>query len=334
MSLQTQYLGMTLANPIVPSASPLSRDLATCCQLEDAGASALVMYSLFEEELHSHQAKQLQLMESREIGHSEASHFLPIQTQPSFALEQYLNQIQALKQRLAIPIIASLNGTTSDGWISIGQQLVEAGADALELNIYLVAADPRQSASEIEAGYLSLIKELRQKVQCPIVVKLSPFFSALGHFVKQLEATGVQGVSLFNRFYQPDIDPDSLRVQSCIHLSRSEDALLTMRWLGILFGKTQLTLAATGGIHTTDDAVKMLLAGADVTHLCSALLLQGPSLVSQLLVGIGQWLEESPYESIEQAKGVLSHLHTNDPMLYERASYVDLLKTGHYSTRR
>lgn len=330
MDLQTHYLGMTLANPLVPSASPLSRDISLCCQLEDAGASALVMYSLFEEELDSHQARQIQLLESREIGHSEATHFLPLHAEPSHALEQYLEQIHTLKQRLAIPVIASLNGTSQDGWINIAKQLTEAGADALELNIYNVAADPLHSASDMEKGYIELISALRESVTCPIMVKLSPFFSALGHFVKQLEDTGVNGVSLFNRFYQPDIDPDTLRVQSSIHLSRSEDALLSMRWLGILFGKTRLTLAATGGIHTADDAVKMLLAGADVTHLCSVLLQQGPNVLNSILKGISDWLEESPYESLEQARGVLSHLHSNDPTLYERASYVQLLKTGRY----
>lgn len=330
MDLQTNYLGMTLDNPLVPSASPLSRDISLCCQLEDAGASALVLYSLFEEELDSQYARRIHLLESREIGHSEASHFLPLQTESSHALEQYLDQIQTLKQRLAIPIIASLNGTSRDGWINNAKLLADAGADALELNIYTVAADPMQSASAMERAYIELISELRKAVSCPVVVKLSPYFSALGHFVRQLEDTGINGVSLFNRFYQPDIDPDTLRVQANIHLSRSEDALLSMRWLGILFGKTQLTLAATGGIHNAEDAIKMLLAGADVTHLCSVLLQQGPGALSQILTGISGWLDESPYESLEQARGVLSHLHTGDPTLYERASYVQLLKTGHY----
>ena len=330
MNLQSQYLGMTLKNPLVPSASPLSRDKDTCLRLEDAGASALVMYSLFEEELNTTHQRQMALLEERDIGHSEAANFLPMHREPSHALEQYLEQINRLTMHLSIPVIASLNGISQDGWIDNAQLLAEAGADALELNLYWVAADPMISGVEMEARYLHLARALRQVIDLPIMIKLSPYFSSLAHFVKQLEETGVNGVSLFNRFYQPDIDPDTLRVLANIHLSRSEDSLLSMRWLGILFGRTSMTLAATGGIHTAEDALKMLLAGADVTHLCSLLLEMGPRALTDILNGLERWLEDSPYDSLEQARGVLSHLHSDDPTLYERASYVKLLTTGHY----
>lgn len=328
--LSSQYLGFQLEHPLVPSASPLSKNLDLCYQLEDAGASALVLYSLFEEELDSAHQRHIQLLHERDLGHSEASHFLPLHRQPTHALEAYLEQIQRLKQRLNIPVIASLNGISRDGWIENARLIEEAGADALELNIYALAADPHLTAEQVEAGYLDLIRALRHTIQLPIVVKLSPFFSALAHFVVQLEQTGIQGIALFNRFYQPDIDPDSLRVSSSLHLSTSVDTLLPMRWLGILYGKTGLSLAGTGGVHSSEDAVKFILAGADVVHLCSLLLKQGPQALKTLRQGLEQWLEMSPYDTLEQARGVLSHHHSDDPSLYERASYVQLLSRADY----
>lgn len=325
MDLRTNYLGLELKNPVVPSASPLSRSLDTARALEDAGASALVMYSLFEEELQDQQVRQLAFLADQERGHSEADSYLPLQAEPGDELDNYLEQIRRLKETLSIPVIASLNGLSLNGWVENGKLLAEAGADALELNVYYVAADLELSAGEMEQRYLALLAELRGVVQLPITVKLSPFFSSLGNFVKNLEAAGANGVSLFNRFYQPDIDVDSLRVAPALHLSQAHDSLLAMRWLGILHGRVSLSLAATGGIHSAEDAIKMLLAGADITHLCSTLLLHGPKQLSRILQGMEQWLEESPYDSLEQIKGVLSHQQMRDPAAYERASYVKML---------
>ncbi len=325
MDLRSHYLGLELKNPLVPSASPLSRDLDTARQLEDYGASAIVMYSLFEEALHSEHEHQMRLLSQQEHGHSEASNYLPLGSLEGSELDNYLEHIRRLKSSLEIPVIASLNGISLDGWVDNGKLLAEAGADALELNVYNVAADPMVSGAEMEAQYIALLRELHQVVDIPITVKLSPYFSSLGHFVKQLEAAGAKGVSLFNRFYQPDIDVDSLRVSPTLHLSRSDDVLLGMRWLGILHGRVDLSLAATGGIHTDEDAVKMILAGADITHVCSVLLRHGPRHLRRILNGISHWLDDSPYESLDQARGVLSHRQMDNPAAYERASYVELL---------
>jgi dihydroorotate dehydrogenase (fumarate) len=324
VDLRTRYLGLELKNPVVPSASPLSRSLDTARALEDAGASALVMYSLFEEELNE-QLKQSAFLQQQEVGYSEAETFLPLHSEPGSGLDAYLEQLRRLKESLSIPVIASLNGISLDGWVENGRLLAEAGADALELNTYYVAADPAVSADEMEQRYLSLLSELRGVVSLPITVKLSPYFSSLGNFVSKLEAAGANGVSLFNRFYQPDIDIDSLRVAPTLHLSHSGDGLLAMRWLGLLRDRVGLSMAATGGIHTAEDALKMLLAGADVTHLCSTLLLHGPKQLRTVLSGIAAWLEESPYDSLEEIKGVLAQQHTRAPGAYERASYVRML---------
>jgi len=325
VDLSTNYLGLELKNPVVPSASPLSRSLDTARQLEDAGASALVMYSLFEEELKNQQERQMAFLADQEMGHSEADSYLPTHSDHGDELDNYLEQIRRLKESLSIPVIASLNGISLDGWVEHGKQLVEAGADALELNVYYVAADLDLSSGEMEQRYIALLSELRGVVKLPITVKLSPFFSSLGNFVKNLEAAGANGISLFNRFYQPDIDVDTLRVAPTLHLSQAHDSLLTMRWLGILNGRVNISMAATGGIHTAEDAIKMLLAGADITHLCSTLLLHGPKQLTRILNGIEQWLDESPYESLEQAKGVLSHQQLADPAAYERSCYVKML---------
>ncbi len=322
MDLRTQYLGLELANPLVPSASPLSRDLDMARRLEDAGAAALVMYSLFEEELDR---DNLMPHSVEQFGHSEAQSFLPVRPHSGSELDNYLEQIARLKQALDIPIIASLNGTSLNGWVENGSLLAQAGADALELNIYNIATGVEVDSKQLEQQYLALLSELRGVVEIPITLKLSPYFSALANMVASLESAGVSGVSLFNRFYQPDIDIDTLRVSPRLQLSHPGDTLLAMRWLGILHGKVGVSLAATGGIHSAEDAIKMLLAGADVTHLCSALLLHGPRRLTEIREGIEQWLEESPFESIDMLKGTLAHRHLGDNSAYERASYVKLL---------
>lgn len=320
MDLRTRYLGIELKNPLVPSASPLSRNLDTAKQLEDAGASALVMYSLFEEELHRTGGPRYV-----DIGHTEARSYIPDYEQDQGELARHLEQLQRLKSALAIPVIASLNGVSLDGWVENGKLLAEAGADALELNAYFIAADLEQPASEVEQRYLALLAELRRVVSIPITMKLSPYFSSPGNMVKALEAQGANGVALFNRFYQPDIDIDSLQIASRLQLSHSGDHLLPMRWIAILHGRTNLSLAATSGVHTAEDAIKMVLAGADVVHLCSTLLQHGPRQLSHILEGMERWLEESPYDSLEQCKGVMSQQQSRDPAAFERANYVQLL---------
>ncbi|MBU0621099.1 MAG: dihydroorotate dehydrogenase-like protein [Gammaproteobacteria bacterium] len=325
MDLRTRYLGLELKNPLVPSASPLSRSLDTAKQLEDAGAAALVMYSLFEEELRHDRDVMDAYLSNQSLGHAEATSFLPLHGDMASRQDRYLEQLQRLKQTLGIPVIASLNGVTPGGWIEYGKALQQAGADALELNVYHIAGDANVSGAEVEQRYLDVLKALRQHVTLPIAMKLSPQFSSVANMVGRLEQGGAAGVSLFNRFYQPDIDLDSLRVSSQLQLSSSAESLLAMRWIAILFGRVKLTLAATGGVHTHGDALKMLLAGADVVHLCSTLLLQGPKQLAHILQGMAEWLDDSPYESVEQLKGVLSQRHAGDASAYARANYLQLL---------
>jgi len=325
VDLSTDYMGLKLANPLVPSASPLSRSLDTARQLEDAGAAAIVMYSLFEEELHHEEEITNRFLIHQEIGHAEASSFLPFHEQHRHGLDQYQEHLAALKRSLDIPVIASLNGVSLDGWVKHGRELQQAGADALELNAYYVAADTKRSSAELEARYLELVRELRSQVTIPITVKLSSQFTTIPHFVKQLESAGAEGVALFNRFYQPDIDLETLQVTSQLSRSSSADALLAMRWIVILYGRVGLSLAATGGIHTARDALKMLLAGADVTHLCSTLITHGPQRLSQIKAEMEAWMEEHGFDSVTEFKGRVSQQHAADPAAFERANYLWVL---------
>jgi dihydroorotate dehydrogenase (fumarate) len=228
-------------------------------------------------------------------------------------------------------VIASLNGVTPGGWVEHAKELEEAGADALELNVYYVAADIDQTSSEVEDRYLSLLKDVRQHISIPINMKLSASFSSIGNVVKQMEAAGASGVAMFNRFYQPDINVDSMRLQPSLHPSTSAEALLAMRWIALLYGRTDLSLGATGGIHTQEDAIKLLLAGADVVHLCSVLLAKGPAYVGNILTGIEEWMEEQGFESIDEFRGRVSALSVPDPAEFERANYVNILDSYSFS---
>jgi len=331
IDLSTDYLGLKLKNPLVPSASPLSRDLDTALRLEDAGAAALVMYSLFEEELRAEEAMLDRFLLHASLGHGEADGFLPDHGGFRNSLDHYLAHLHLLKRRLGIPVVASLNGVSLSGWVELGRELQQAGADALELNVYHVAAEMQESGEAVEARYLSLLSELRQAVNIPIVMKLSPFFSSLPHFVKQLERAGANGVALFNRFYQPDIDLEKLYVVDRLHLSQPEEALLRIRWLSILHGRTQLTLAATGGVHSHEEALKLLLVGADVVHLASCLLEHGPARLTQILHDMERWMSEREYRSVAQLKGSMSQKNLSDPAAMARASYLRVLDS--FTTR-
>ena len=331
MDMTTDYLGIKLKNPLVPSASPLSKSLDSAKELEDAGASALVMYSLFEEDVRNDDANFADLMEQG-IGHGEASSYLPSDVTEACHADLYLTQLSALKQSLDIPIIASLNGVTHGGWIEHAIELEQTGANALELNVYHIAADIQESGSEVEQRYIDLLLALKQRISIPITMKLSPQFSSPGYMIKRLEQAGVDGVALFNRFYQPEIDLDTLYVGQSLHLSQSADALLAMRWIALLYGRVDISLAATGGIHTYQDAMKMLLAGADVCHMAAALIKQGPGQLSTVLEGMQEWMEDNEYESIEQLKGSVSQQHARDPAAFERTNYMGLL--NNYSFRK
>ena len=325
VDLTTDYLGLKLANPLVPSASPLSKDVSSARRLEDAGASALVMYSLFEEKIEAEEHQMERFFYQQAIGHGEADSFHPVPDNIQTYQEQYLEQLQKIKSALAIPVIASLNGTSLSGWVEYGRQLQQAGADALELNIYHVAANAEESSDAVENRYLDILQELKGHVSLPIVMKLSSQFSSPIHFAKRLEAAGANGIALFNRFYQPDIDLETLEVLPKLELSSPSEALLRIRWTALLYGRTQLSLAVTGGFHETPDVVKALLAGADVVHLCSVLLKQGVGRLTEILTELEQWLVDHEYESISQLKGSVSQQHAIDPSAFERSNYVQVL---------
>lgn len=325
VDLTTEYLGLKLTNPLVPSASPLTRDLASAKRLEDAGASAVVMYSLFEEKIES-EAQQLErFFYQQSLGHGEADSFHPVPDSIQTYQDRYLEHLQQLKSALAIPVIASLNGTSPGGWIEYGRALQQAGADALELNIYQLAANAEDSSETVENRYLDILHELKRHVTLPITMKLSSQFSSPIHFSKRLEGAGADGLVLFNRFYQPDIDLETLQVIPTLALSTPAEALLRIRWTALLYGRVKLSLAVTGGFHQTPEVLKALLAGADVVQLCSALLEHGAGWLTKILNELEIWLIEHDYESVSQLKGSVSQQHAIDPSAYERANYVQVL---------
>ena len=261
----------------------------------------------------------------QDIGFGEAQSFLPDFDDFAGALDRYLENLTALKQALEIPVIASLNGVTPGGWLNHAKELQEAGADALELNVYYIAGAMEQSGTAVEQRYLELLNVLKRDIAIPINMKLGPWFSSLANMVKRIEAAGADGVALFNRFYQPDINTEALRLQPSLHPSTSQEALAAMRWIAILHGRTELSLGATTGIHTAEDAIKLLLAGADVVHMASALLEHGPGHVRTVRKGIEEWMEEHGFESVEEFRGRVSQIAVPDPSELERANYIGIL---------
>ena len=325
VDLATRYLGLDLKNPLVPSASPLSKHLDSARRLEDAGAAALVMHSLFEEKIEEEDARLARFFHQQSLGHGEADSFHPIPDSYTSYEEQYLEQLQTLKASLEIPVIASLNGTTPGGWVSYAKSLQAAGADALELNVYYIPAGPNEDCCAVENRYLEVLTAVREQVSIPITMKLSAQFSSPVHFAVRLEQAGADGLVVFNRFYQPDIDLDTLEVTPQLALSSSEESLMRIRWLAILYGRTKCSLAITGGVHNIRDVLKSLLVGADVTHMCSALLRRGPGHIATLLKSLAEWLEEREYESVEQMKGSVSQHNATDSAAFLRANYVNVL---------
>jgi dihydroorotate dehydrogenase (fumarate) len=332
VDLSTEYLGLKLKNPLVPSASPLSRSLDQARALEDAGAAALVMYSLFEEEMGAEAMDMERRLIDQALAHAAAAgsrldqHF-----RYRSGLDLYLEQLAALKSTLEIPVIASLNGIGMGSWVAVGQELEQAGADALELNVYYIAADVAQSPESIEARFLYLLTSLREAVSLPITMKISPYFCALPAFVQKLEAHGAGAVVLFNRFFQPDIDLDTLAPSDQHLLSGPGERLLAMRWISLLYGRCGLGLAGSGGVYTWEDALKMLLAGADVVHLTSALLKHGPGRLSEILVGMTAWMEAKGYRNLADFKGRMGQQAWADTSALTREGYVMML--DHYTTQ-
>ncbi len=327
IDLSTEYLGLKLSNPLVPSSSPLTGNLDSAKRLEDAGASALVLPSLFEQAIEYEQKQLEQFVHSQALGHYEAQSYQPVPEDYTSELDNHLERIQQFKAALDIPIIASLNGISTSGWIDTGKELQQAGADALELNVYYIAADPDTSSEDVENRYLQLLTELRQHVSIPITMKLSSQFSSVANMVLKLQQAGAHGVSLFNRFYQPDIDLETLRIKPQLELSTPMESLLRVRWIALIRGRIDISLAATGGFHNADTILKALLAGADVTHLCSVLLQHGPGHIETLKTLITEWLEEHEYESVAQMKGSVSRSCAINPAALEHSNYLDVIKS-------
>jgi dihydroorotate dehydrogenase (fumarate) len=323
--LRTRYLGLELANPLVPSASPLGADLEMLKRLEDAGAGAVVLPSLFEEQIE-HEAMALhQALEAGSESFAEALSYFPELDDYRTGPDTYLAHLAAAKEALSIPVIASLNGSSRGGWVRYAGLMEEAGADALELNVYAVEADAAQTGETVETRILDIVRAVRAEVHIPLAVKIGPFFTALAHLATRLVVAGANGLVLFNRFVQPDIDLETMSVLPEVHLSSREELLLPLRWIAILYGRVPVSLAATSGIHEAEDAVKALLSGADVTMTASALLRRGPEHLAEMLAGISAWLDEQEYASVEQLKGSMSQQSCPDPAAFERASYMQAL---------
>jgi dihydroorotate dehydrogenase (fumarate) len=327
MNLATEYLGLKLKNPFMPGASPLVDDLATVRRLEDAGAAAIVMHSLFEEQIELERVALERDVESHKESFAEAITYLPNEDDFQESSEQYFALIGKIKETVSVPVIASLNGITPGGWVGHAKLIEQAGADALELNYYDLPSNPHKTGAEVEQRALDLVQAIRKEVSIPIAVKLSPFFSSLPNFVSRLRASGANGVVLFNRFYQPDINIEDLDVESVLELSNSSELRLRLRWLAILSAQVDSSYAATGGIHTAEDAVRAIMAGAHSVQLVSALLRNGTDYLAKVIADFTQWLEEHEYESVEQMRGTMNLKHCPDATGFERANYLRILKS-------
>ncbi|MEL7034013.1 MAG: dihydroorotate dehydrogenase-like protein [Cyanobacteria bacterium J06592_8] len=323
MDLTTTYLGLNLRSPLVPSAAaPLSEEIDTIKRLEDAGAAAVVLHSLFEEQLLREKFELQHHLEYGTESFAEALTYFPEPDEFHVGPELYLDHISQAKQAVEIPIIGSLNGFSSGGWVEYAKLMQEAGADAIELNIYYVPTDFDLSAAQVEQNYIDTLREVKAEVTIPVTVKLSPFFSNMANMAKQLDEAGADGLVLFNRFLQPDINPEELEVEPGSILSNAHALRLPMRWIAILYGRINADLASSSGIQRGRDAIKMLMSGAKVTHVCSALLRHGIPYLQTMETEIKCWMEEQEYESVKQMQGSMSQLHCEDKSAYERAQYM------------
>jgi len=327
MDLTTTYLGLKLKNPIVPSASPLSYTLDTMRHLEDAGAAAIVMYSLFEEQIVQESAELNHYLSYGTESFAEALSYFPQAEEYNLGPEEYLNLLHKAKTSLHIPIIASLNGISTGGWIKYAAKMEEAGADALELNVYYIPTDPKLTGAEVENRYVEVLEAVKKTVRIPVAIKLNPFFSALANIAHRLDVAGADGLVLFNRFYQPDINLDTLEVVPNVILSTPQALRIPLRWIAIRHRRVRASIAATSGIHTAEDVLKMLMAGADVTMMCSALLRHGPQHIKKVLDDMSRWMAEHEYVSVQQMKGSMSQKSIADPSAFERANYMKALQS-------
>jgi len=325
VDLRSRYLGLQLRNPIVAAASPMTSSLDNLKRLQDAGVAAVVLPSLFEEQIEHEEMAAHNLMLSGAELSPEARGFFPEMQNYNTGPDNYLKLIGDARKALSVPVIPSLNGCTPGGWTRIAKQLEQAGADAIELNVYFLATDPADSSALVEQRYLDLVLSVRSMVSIPVAVKVSPYFSAMANMAARLAAAGASGLVLFNRFVQPDIQLEELEVAPHLVLSTSDELRLALRWIAILRGRIRASLAATGGAHTAEDAVKLLLAGADCVMIASSLLRQGPKHAATMISGVERWLAERDYSSVEQMKGSLSQQACPDPEAFERSNYMKAL---------
>jgi dihydroorotate dehydrogenase (fumarate) len=327
MDLSTRYLGFDLPHPFMPGASPMVDDLDTVKRLEDAGASAIVMHSLFEEQLVGEQLAAHAYMHDPAESFAEALSYQPDPDTFTLGPEQYLEQLRRIKETVSVPVIGSLNGISEGGWLEYAKLLEEAGADAIELNTYQLSTDPTEKAEDIEARVVRMLHKVKGEVHVPVAVKLSPYYTGLAHFAQRLAGTGVDGLVLFNRLYQSDIDVEELEVTPTLALSGPSELLLRIRWLAVLSGRVGCSLACSGGVHTEMGALKAVMAGAHAVQLVSALLKGGPEVLTRIKDGVSRWLEEHEYESLAQAQGSMGLQRCPDPKAYERTQYLQVLQS-------
>jgi dihydroorotate dehydrogenase (fumarate) len=327
MDLSTTYLGINLRTPLVPSASPLSQEIDNIKRMEDAGASAVVLHSLFEEQLRLERFELHHHLTQGTESFAEALTYFPEPEEFHLGPDAYLEHIRKAKEATRIPIIASLNGTSVSGWTDYARKIEEAGADALELNVYYIPTDLDLSSIHVEQTYIDILRAVKHVVKIPVAFKLGPFFSNMANMARRLEQAGANGLVLFNRFYQPDIDLEELEVRPNVLLSTPQALRLPMRWIAILYGRLQLSFAATSGIHGAQDALKMLMVGASVTMLCSVLFRSGIEQIRTIEEDMRQWMEDHEYESVRQMQGSMSQKNCADPAAFERAQYMRAIKS-------
>ena len=327
VDLSTRYMGIPLKNPLVPGSSPLSADISLVRKMEDCGAAAVVLHSLFEEQIALEAAELNHFLTQGTESFAEALSYFPEAGDYRLGPEEYLEHIRKTKEAVGIPVIASLNGVSAGGWIDYAQKMVQAGADALELNVYYVPTDPAMSGQDVENRYLSVLKAVKSHVQVPVAMKLSPFFSSMAHFARRLNEAGADGLVLFNRFYQPDIDLETRTVGPNLILSSSHEMRLPLRWIAILHGRIKAGLAASTGVAPGADVLKMIMAGADVAQIVSGLLRNGVEELNTIRCEMTEWMEDHEYESIQQMKGSMSQKSVGEPAAFERANYMKTLNS-------
>ena len=327
MDLRTTYMGLPLKNPIVASASPLSEKLDNIKRMEDAGAAAVVMFSLFEEQIKRENAAIERLITAGTNSFAESLSYFPDYEDYDTGPDEYLNLLRQATEAVDIPVIGSLNGITNEGWVDTARMMEEAGASGIELNVYYIPANLYITGREVEQRYLDILKEVKNSISIPVALKLSPFFSAMGNMARQFDEAGADALVLFNRFYQPDFDLDKLDVKVNLELSTASEIRLPLLWIAVLYGRINASLAATRGVHSPTEVIKYLMAGADAVMTTSALLRHGIDFLTTLVDGLQTWMEDRQYKSVQQMKGSMSQINCLDPGAFERANYIKIIES-------